>query len=163
MAQSYLSDSSVRDISVQPFSGFVESGLLRVSRYPISDLEADLVQIARKNGCREAAFDPYQAQRSAENLESQGMTAVAMPQNTSHFHGPIEELRMCIAEGRFTHNGDRLLRWAIGNAVTDSDRQDRVMLCKRDSAEKIDPAVALTMAFARAMHGFGRSDGYLVV
>jgi phage terminase large subunit-like protein len=39
------------------------------------------------------------------------------------------------------------LRWAINNAVLYKNRQGDVMFDKAKSAEKIDPAVAITMAF----------------
>jgi len=160
--RAFIASDTPRDLRVQPFSNFIEDGILRVTRHPITELEAELVKFAKENGCEEVAFDPYQAQRSAENLENQGLVVAAMPQTTAHFNAPIEELRLCLADGRFTHNGCPLLKWAIGNAVVDIDKQNRMMLSKRDSAEKIDPAVALLMAFSRAMFGYGRADSFLV-
>lgn len=83
-----------------------------------------------------------------------------MPQSTRYFNEPIVELRSAIAEGRFKHNGDPLLRWAMGNAVLITDRNDRVMYAKNECEDKIDPCVALTMAFARAMAAPSKSNGY---
>ncbi len=147
---SYIAQDTPRDLTKEPFRGFVDSGILRVSRYPVSELEQDFIAEARRFGCFEVAFDPYQAQRSAENIESHGVPAVAMPQTTGHFNTPITEIRQCMVDGRLTHDGCPLLTWAMGNAVTETDKQDRQMLCKRESVEKIDPAVALVMAFSRA-------------
>lgn len=161
--QSYISTDTTRDLQKEPFNGFVESGLLRTTKFPVSELEQDFILAARQHGCQEVAFDPYQAQRSSENLESNGIPAVAMPQTTGHFNTPITELRQCMADGRFTHDGDPLLKWCIGNAVTETDKQDRMMLCKRESIEKIDPAVALVMAFSRAAAAAGRADSYFLI
>lgn len=160
---SYISTETTRDLSKEPFDSFVSSNLLRTSKYPVSELEQDFIMEARKHGCQEVAFDPYQAQRSSENLESNGIPAVAMPQTTGHFNTPITELRQCMADGRFTHDGNPLLKWCIGNAVTETDKQDRMMLCKRESIEKIDPAVALVMAFSRAAAAAGRADSYFLI
>jgi phage terminase large subunit-like protein len=160
IAKSYIARDTERDLDVAPFNGFVESGLLTVSRHPISELERDLVEACRNNGCYEVAFDPYNAQRTGERMEEEGMEGVTMPQSTRYFNEPIVELRSAIAEGRFKHNGDPLLRWAMGNAVLITDRNDRVMYAKNECEDKIDPCVALTMAFARAMAAPSKSNGY---
>jgi len=160
---SYISTETTRDLTKEPFNAFVDSGLLRTTKFPVSELEQDFILEARKHGCQEVAFDPYQAQRSSENLESNGIPAVAMPQTTGHFNTPITELRQCMADGRFTHDGNPLLKWCIMNAVTDTDKQDRMMLCKRESIEKIDPVVALVMAFSRAAAAAGRADSYFLI
>jgi len=160
---SYISTDTTRDLKKEPFLQFVSSGLLRTTKFPVSELEQDFIVEARKHGCQEVAFDPYQATRSSENLESNGIPAVAMPQTTGHFNAPITELRQCMADGRFTHDGNPLLKWCVGNAVTETDKQDRMMLCKRESIEKIDPVVALVMAYARAALAPGRADSYFLI
>ena len=48
------------------------------------------------------------------------------------------------------------------NAVVIEDKQNRLMMNKKESSEKIDPLVAFTMAFSRAMNGTGRGDFFLV-
>ena len=83
-----------------------------------------------------------------------------MAQTTRHFNEPIGELRQAIIEGRVRHDGNPLLRWAVGNAVLVTDRQDRVMYAKDQCQEKIDPAVAATMSFARCIAMPSRSSGY---
>lgn len=157
---SYLAMDSVRDIMAKPFCDFIDKGLLRRSKFPLSELERDAAEYCRKYGCYQVSIDPYQAQKTGENLEQEGLEVVSMAQSTRHFNEPIGELRATIADGRFTHDGNELLRWAMGNAVLVSDRQDRIMYAKNESEEKIDPCVALTMAFARAMAAPSRSDGY---
>lgn len=157
----YLAHDTVRDTSAKPFVDFIDSGLIRQSKYPLSDLERDVMEQCSEHGCYQVAFDPYQAQATGERLESEGLEAVTMAQSTRHFNEPICELRQAIADGRFTHDGDRLLRWCIQNAVLVSDRNDRVMYAKAECAEKIDPVVALTMAFSRAMVSPGRTTGFL--
>ncbi len=158
--KSYIARDTERDLTVAPFNDFVDSGLLKVARHPISELERDMVDACRENGCYEVAFDPYNAQRTGEKMEEEGMEGVTMPQSTRYFNEPIVELRAAIAEGRFKHDGDPLLRWAMGNAVLISDRNDRVMYAKNECDDKIDPCVAMTMAFARAMAAPSKSNGY---
>ena len=161
-ARAYISSGAPRDLGTEPFPAFIESGHLRVCKNPIAELERDLLAMAASVGAEEVAFDPYQAQRTSEYFADNGMTPVSMPQTTMHFNAPIEEIRACLAENRVTHDGGLLLQWCVGNAVVDEDRQQRLMLCKRESSEKIDPAVAFTMAFSRAMNGQSKAGDFLV-
>ena len=157
---SYLAMDSVRDISVKPFCDFVENQLLIRSRFPLSELERDCVRYCREFGCYQVAFDPYNAQQAGERISQEGIEAVTMAQSTRHFNEPIGEIRAAISDGRLRHDGNKLLRWAVGNAVIVTDRQDRVMYAKNECEEKIDPVVAMTMAFARAVAMPSRSEGY---
>ena len=157
---SYLAMDSVRDISVKPFCDFVENQLLIRSRFPLSELERDCVRYCREFGCYQVAFDPYNAQQAGERISQEGIEAVTMAQSTRHFNEPIGELRAAISDGRLRHDGNKLLRWAVSNAVIVTDRQDRMMYAKNECNEKIDPVVAMTMAFARAVAMPSRSEGY---
>ena len=67
------------------------------------------------------------------------------------FNEPIQELQDAVDNGDISHDGDPVLRWAVGNAICVSDRQDRMMYDKATSVDKIDPVVALTMAFRMAI------------
>jgi phage terminase large subunit-like protein len=86
-----------------------------------------------------------------------------MGQNCTNFNEPIHDLMNAIKEGRFKHDGNPLLRWCVNNAVLIKDRQDRWMFDKRDSSDKIDPAVAMTMAFRLATLEPARATGSLYV
>jgi len=78
------------------------------------------------------------------------------------FNEPITVLRQCIKDGRFRHDGNPCLRWMVGNAVLIEDRNERVMYSKKDSAEKIDGVVSMTMALSRAIHAPPRTSGYFL-
>ena len=161
-ARAYISQDCKRDLTVEPIASFIRSGHLVVCQHPISELESDLIRDAKNVGSYEVAFDPYQAQATGEFCRQNGMNPVSMPQNYSHFTTPIEELRAALSEKRFAHDGNPLLQWCIGNAIVEEDRQCRLMLNKKESSEKIDPAVAMVMAFSRAFHGKGRAGSFLV-
>lgn len=159
---SFIADDTPRDLSVQPFAGFIENGLLRRVKYPISDMQDECDKECQRHGVVDIAIDPYGAQQIAESLNAKGIPTAGMPQTTGHYHEPISEFRRVLADGRFRHDGNALLRWAMGNAVTVMDRSERIMLSKKDSAEKIDPAVSMIMSFARCMFAAGRSGGYFL-
>ena len=162
IARAYISPNCPRDLTAEPFPEFIQSGDLVVTENPISALESDLLRTAQQVGGYELAFDPYQAQRTSEFFRENGMLPVIMPQTCAHFNAPIEEIRAAIRDGRLRHNGSKLLQWCVGNAVVVEDKQNRLMMNKKESSEKIDPLVAFTMAFSRAMNGSGRGDFFLV-
>jgi phage terminase large subunit-like protein len=159
----YISSNTPRDLNELPIADFIDQGLIKVTPHPMKDLSDDFVDRFWENYSTDAAVDPYNAQQFAESMEQQGVRVFAMPQTTRHFNEPINELRQAMADGRFTHDGNKLLRWCLGNAVAVRDRSDRWMYDKASSSQKIDPLVALTMAFGRAMMGKGRSDGNIFV
>jgi len=158
-SQSYISDETSRDLTRQPFCEWIHNDLLKKSPYPVSDLSEDFISACREYWVRDIAFDPAQAQQLSECLRRAGVPNAPFPQTTSYYHEPLSEFRQAIEEGRVTHDGNRLLRWCIGNAMAVQDRQDHWMLTKRDSSDKIDPVVAVIMALWRAMVAPGRYAG----
>ena len=56
-----------------------------------------------------------------------------------------------LEESRIRHGGDRLLAWAADNVVLRTDSRGYIMPDKDKSTEKIDPIVALMMAFSEAL------------
>ncbi len=161
--KSYIARNTPRDLNAIPFCDFIEQGLIKVTDSPITDLQRDFVDDYWTYYTTDCAIDPYQAQQFGEQVEQEGVVISAMPQTTRHFNEPIAELRQAIADGRFKHDGSPLLRWCLGNAVAVRDSSDRWQYDKASSSQKIDPLVALTMAFGRAMLARGRSKGDLFI
>ena len=159
--QAYIAQDSERDLTKQPFANFIHNGYLEKCKYPTANLKADLLDDANEYGCHAVAFDPYNAQQLGDDLETEGVTAARMAQTCNMQNEPILDFIKAIADGRVTHNGDPLLRWAMQNAVTHTDRQGRVMLDKKNSKDKIDPAVAAVMAFRMACKAPRRPVGSL--
>lgn len=159
--QGYIATDTKRDLSRQPFAEWVFSGILIKTKYPISAMEHDLVEACEQDDVNDVAYDPHGGQQFAENIEQEGITIASMAQNCSHFHEPISDLKQAITDGRLRHDGNPLLRWCVKNAILISNRQDRWMYDKRDSADKIDPVVAMTMAYKRAMVAKARAQGSL--
>ena len=149
--KAYIAENTKRDLTKAPFAEFVYNEQIRVCKHPLAELRADLIADCLELGIDKVAYDPYNGQSLAEDLEAEGITPVRMAQTYSMFNEPIEDLQKAIESGNFNHDGDPLLRWAIGNAITVSNSKGHVMYDKAESTEKIDPVVALTMAFRLAM------------
>jgi phage terminase large subunit-like protein len=159
----FIADNTQRDLSQQPFASWKYLDLLKVSKFPTVDLFRSLVEDADTHGVWCVAYDPYNGQKISEDLEQEGITAARMAQNCSMFNEPICELLAAIREGRFKHDGNPLLRWCVNNAALSRDRSDRVMFDKKSSNEKIDAAVAMTMAFRMATLAKARATGKLYI
>ena len=109
------------------------------------------------------AYDPYNGQMIAEELQQAGLSAFRMAQNHGMFNEPIRDLMAAIDEKRLLHDGNELLRWAANNAVLYRDRKDNWMYDKAHSSEKIDPIVAVTMAFRVCCVAPARANGSLFI
>jgi phage terminase large subunit-like protein len=157
----YIATDTVRDLKTDPFPVFLATGELRQETYPIDCLRSDLLTECARYGVDSVAYDPYSAQPFSELIEQKGVPIASMAQNCAHFNEPIQEFKALMADGRIRHDGGELLSWCLGNAVAVVDRQERWMLSKRDSAEKIDAIVATLMAFRRCSLAKPRAEGPL--
>ncbi len=123
----------------------------------------EVVEACREYPINDVAYDPYNGQQLSEEISQEGITIASMAQNCSMFHEPINDFMQAMQDGRLTHTGCPLLRWSIGNAVLVRDRNDRWMFDKRSSNDKIDPVVAMVMAYRRAMVAPQRPSGSLCI
>jgi phage terminase large subunit-like protein len=158
-ADVFIAEDSKRDLTKQPFFQWIYDDLLKKSRFPIADLRDKIVETSELNGCRLVAYDPYNGQMIAEELKQAGLEPFRMAQTHAMFNEPIRDLLAAIDEKRLIHDGNELLTWAINNCVLYQDRKDNWMYDKSHSAEKIDPAVAITMAFRVACVAPARYSG----
>lgn len=159
--QAYIARDTQRDLTVQPFAQWCHTGRIHQCQYPTADLRDDLLEQCQEYGVHAIAYDPYNAQQMGDELTAEGITAARMAQNYSMFNEPISDLLQVMRDGRLRHDGNPLLRWCCGNAVTVRDRNGRWMFDKRESTDKIDPTVAFTMAFRMASLAPARASGSL--
>jgi phage terminase large subunit-like protein len=162
-AKTFISAETKRDLTVHPFSEWVYSGELVKSEFPIADLQASLLEELEQTGCSTVAYDPYNGQQIAENLGKERITAARMAQNQANFNEAIRDFLQLIEEQRIVFPDSRLLRWCASNAIISRDRQDRWMFDKRESSQKIDPIVAVVMAYRIASLQPEKSSGSMAV
>jgi phage terminase large subunit-like protein len=157
----YISEDTERDLNKAPFAEFIYQDQLQRCRFPISELQAHVVRKCDEYGAWAVAYDPAGALTMSEALTADGINAVRMGQNCSMFNEPIKDFIEAMRDRRVMHDGSSLLRWCMNNAVLIRDRQDRWMFDKRDSSDKIDPVVAMVMAFRMASLAPARPLGKL--
>lgn len=100
---------------------------------------------------REICYDPYNATQFAQEMESDGYTMVEIRQGVRTLSEPTKHLRELVKSGRLIHNGDRLLTWAVGNAVIRQDHNENIQLDKDKSTNRIDPIAAIINAMVRVV------------
>jgi phage terminase large subunit-like protein len=162
--RSFIVEDSRRNLSKQPWAGWIASGQLVKTRYVTAALRDELLATANDIGIRAAAYDPHLFLQLGEELDAAGMDVVKMNQNHHHFHAPMQELIAAIRERRFTPDKtDGILRWCALNMMTTTNAQGKMMPDKRNSSEKIDAAVALLMALRLAMLAPSRPSGSLFI
>ena len=161
--RAFIADDTERDLHKQPFANWVYDGLLTKCKFPTADLRDSLIEECEEFGVSAVAFDPYNAQQFGDDMTAEGITAATCSQTQRMFNEPIVDLLEAIRDGRFKHDGNPLLRWCAGNAVISRDRTDRWMYDKRDSSDKIDPIVAVTMAFRIACLAPSSASGSLFI
>ena len=111
----------------------------------------------------EVAYDPYNATQFVQRLEEDGYICIEVRQGALTLNEPTKDFRDQVYDGTLHHNGDGLLTWAIGNAVTRQNTQEYILLDKAKSEDKIDPAAALMNAHYRAMDILGEIEDFFWV
>ena len=147
--QSFIEENSRRDLNADPWASFVSSGELQVVTNSIAEIESYLLT----NDCDGVAFDPNNARKSANDLiEQRGEDfAVSMPQTSVQYNEPINAFLKALKGGRIRHNGDKVLAWAISNLHFKENNRGEKIPAKPSADAKIDPAVAVLMAFRMAL------------
>ncbi len=151
---SFVPEKGAHKLDRPPWSMFVKEGVLVPTPDNVTDLqriEETCLHWADKYGVLEWSLDPANALQLGQRLQEHGLTAFRFIQNPNNFNEPIRELVRSILTRNIAHNGDPLLAWAVSSLVTTEDHKGRLSPDKESAAEKIDPAVALLMAFGRSI------------
>jgi len=119
------------------------------------DFEGPLNEIRRL--CREfavieVAYDKTQLHSDMARLRKEGIVHVReFPQTEARLVAD-RGLQRLIMERRIAHDGNPLLRQHIDNADFKKVREDGIRMVKRSESQKIDAAVALSMAADRCLY-----------
>lgn len=143
-----------RDLTRQPWPRFIESGELIVCEGSTTDLsliEGTAREWTTLYGVGEWAFDETNSKQMADNLIADGIPCVAFPQSYKMYNEPIRQFLQHLADGKILHDGGPLLAWCASNLCVKEGPRLEWMPDKIKSPDKIDPIVALLMAFGRCL------------
>jgi phage terminase large subunit-like protein len=127
-----------------PAHVFVGGGKVRLEQ-----VEEFIRELAQRYRVREVAYDPRYFARSAEILESAGLTLVEFLQASGPMADAYQGFYQEALEGRLAHDGDPVFAAHVEAAAAQkSERGWKVYKLK--SSQRIDALVAAVLAVARA-------------
>ena len=114
-------------------------------------IEQFIGSLGEKFNIQEICFDRWNATQLTQNLEADfGFTMIQFGQGFFSMSAPCKALEQLILGKKIAHNGHKVLRWNMDNLAVDIDSAGNIKPSKKKASEKIDGAVALIMAIARA-------------
>lgn len=138
-----------------PYNVYVSDGKLRLTDGSVVDYTE--VQELIERWCQQynvmfVCFDKYNAAMLMNVLEQNGIPVMEIPQTFKFLSPATKAFREEVYKGTVLHDGDKLLKRAILNAVAKEDDAGNIQLTKSRSRGRIDPIAAVINAHARAMH-----------
>ena len=164
--QSFAPEAGIRkraDADSAPYPLWRDQGYLTACPGDTVDfamVEAHIRDMTGRFQVEEIAFDRWRAQDMMANLEAEGLPVTEFPQTVATFARPVVDFETAMFERRLVHGGNPLLRWAVSNVVMYRDSSDNRKPVKKQSADRIDPAVASIIAVGRAMQGASGRSSY---
>lgn len=133
----------------------VASGELTLTEGAVVDynvMKHDIMDFVRQYNVKEIGFDPWNSVYFSTELLNEGLNLVEIPQSITKLTEPTKTFREKLYKHELSHLEDALLKWAVNNAVTQTDQNENIKLDKSKSTDRIDPIAAIINAFARAMY-----------
>ncbi len=140
----------------EPFKGWIEQGYLTLTKKTGTDFGALYKRLEyRENdhGVQCLAYDPKGATEFASNIEEQhDLPIFGFAQNKQQYTEPLSSFLEALDAGRIYHDNNPVLGWAARNMATESDSSGSYMMpSKEKSDDKIDPIIAVLMAYGTAL------------
>lgn len=149
-----------RDLSTGEWPAWLSQGLLIATDGPTTDVTKihELVALARKKyQLKGIALDGNNARQLGTELEAKGLAVVEHGQKGIHYNEPLRSLKALCNDGRLIHGGNPLLTWCVENMVV-AMSGGLMRPAKEHSRDKIDPAVAMIMAYSLCLFGPGKQS-----
>ena len=154
-APCWMPRGTKRDLKQEPFRTWVHNKRIQITESEWTDtapLYEELRNTHAARSIKTMAFDPYNAREFALNATNElRLTTFAFQQQHAKYNEPLKEFKQALGEGRILHGGDDLLAWAAQNVVEEENSKGHRMPSKNRSVDKIDPFVAVLMAFSEAL------------
>lgn len=154
-ADVFMPKGTRRDLTKPPYLGWVKSGRITLTDSEWTDtapIYAAIRKWHKDAGIKSLAYDPANFREFALNVENEiGIPTFPFAQTHSKYHEPLKEFKIALREGRILHGGDALLGWCAQNVVEVANTSDHRMPNKQRSEDKIDPIVAVLMAFSECL------------
>lgn len=139
-----------------PYLDWSRNGWLTLTPGDVTDyayIKNQIVALCKRYSVRAVAYDPYNAQNLANELEGRGINVARCPQSFLQMSTPTRMLERAVVGRTLAHEGNPVFTWSVSNTVLDRDSAGNPRPSKKRSVERIDPVVACVVAFAASLHG----------
>lgn len=103
-------------------------------------------------------YDKWNANSLITKLEKERLPLVEVRQGVFTLNVPTRTFREQLYEGNVIHAQNKLLAYAVNNAILKVDNNG-VIINKNKNSNRIDPIAALINAYTQAMHHFDEIEG----
>ena len=161
-AVGFLNTDSERDVSKEPWAEWIRKELLWVNSQEINEMRQVILHEFRENGVRSWAHDPANSRDFGQSLVPEGLEVVPFYQTGKMWTEPMTNFMRDVKKRRVIHDGNGLLAWAVSNMIAvnmSRSGSTQIMPDKANSPDKIDPIVAVMMAYRLATIAPPRSRG----
>jgi phage terminase large subunit-like protein len=132
------------------YRGWIEDGWMTATPGNATDYAAIRSRLKALVGAGHkivnVGLDPWNAQSLANDLMDDEFEVLEIRQGYPTLTGPSKDLERLLLAGHLRHDGNPVLRWAVGNCATETDAQGNIKPSKKRSTERIDPVVTTVMA-----------------
>ncbi len=122
-----------------------------IERSILGDPENDIAGDVDLYNVIRVAFDPWNAAQMISRLQEAGVNVVEFIQGFKSYTTPTKEFFNLLADAKFDHGHNPVLRWMASNMVIETDKNENKMPTKKRSRGRIDGMTALIMALGSAI------------
>jgi len=160
-ARAYLVSQTRRNTAQQPWARWLWEGHLKQAEHVIEAIRQDVIAFSLEHAADGIAFDPHNARQLGDELQAEGCNPFSFPQTCALYHEPLKTFIVAAQSGHVRHDGGEMLAWAAANLAIHRNHRDEWMPDKKSSRDKIDPIVAVIMAFRVCYFARPRAVGCL--
>ena len=146
----YMDSDTRRDLNEMPWAQFIADGSIKVVEYIHKSIYDDVTRFMLSHGHKQIAFDPWNSQQLAEELDRDGFQSIQVQQNRFKMNEPVMLLLDLVDKKKIAFQSDKVLTWCASNLVLNFDSAGRCLPDKAESNGKIDAIVATIMALKLA-------------
>jgi phage terminase large subunit-like protein len=128
--------------------GFLEATEGNVINYKF--IQQKIGELDQIYDIKEIAYDRWGAEMLVQCLTDEGIFTERFGMGYSSMSSPTKEVMRLVKQKRIAHGGHPILRWNFDNIVVQTDEAGNIKPDKKRATERIDGAVAMIMALARA-------------
>lgn len=161
--RSYIPEETVKEKRNDLYEDSISKGFLTATKgaaiyYP--NLAEQVKDDKIKFKIADVMVDPWNSLEFSQKLMAEHIETTEFRMNVGNFSEPTKTFDALIRSGKVRHNGSPLLKWCLGNVVCTYDALDNVLPKKTHKDLKIDPVVAILMAFAGALQDKNKESIY---